>query len=42
MIDPFVLLAPLYLLGVIALLGFVGCKFKVGVAGTPDPIPGPC
>lgn len=29
MIDSFVLLAPIYLLGVIALLGFVGCGFSI-------------
>lgn len=32
MIDSFVLLAPIYLLGVIALLGFVGCGFKLGLS----------
>lgn len=31
MIDPFTLLAPLYLLGVIALLGFVGCAQILGI-----------
>ncbi len=35
MIDSFVLLAPIYLLGVIALLGFVGCGFEIGHL-TPD------
>ena len=38
MIDPFLLLAPIYLLGVIALLGFVGCFTKppfVGPAAKP-------
>lgn len=32
MIDTFVLVAPLYLLAVIALLGFVGCGFSVHVS----------
>ena len=41
MIDTFVLLAPVYLLGVMAILGFVGCKFKVGIAGDPEPLDGP-
>jgi hypothetical protein len=40
MIDTFVLLAPLYLLGIIALLGFVGCGFTSGSL-SGDPIPGP-
>lgn len=35
MIDPFVLLAPIFLLGVMALLGFVGCFTK-----PPPPTPG--
>src|SRR5215211_5740685 len=39
MIDTFVLLPPPYLLGVIALLGFVGCSFSVGIA--PEAIAGP-
>lgn len=39
MIDSFVLLAPVFLLGVIAILGFVGCSFKPG-SFTED-IPGP-
>ncbi len=33
MIDPFLLLAPLYLLGVMALLGFVGCFTKPPFVG---------
>ena len=42
MIDSFVLLAPIYLLGVIALLGFVGCNQFWGLEETepiskPDP-----
>lgn len=37
MIDPFVLLAPVFLLGVIALLGFVGCFTKP--PRPEDPIP---
>jgi hypothetical protein len=41
MIDSFVFLAPIFLLGVIVLLGFVGCSFTIGVAGETDPIPGP-
>jgi hypothetical protein len=47
MIDSFVLLAPLYLLGVIALAGFVGCAQVIGIddwRGQPDgeaPAPGP-
>ncbi len=32
MIDPYVLLAPILLLGIIAALGFVGCTFHHGVA----------
>ena len=32
MIDAFVLLAPVYLLGVIALLGFVGCGFSASLS----------
>lgn len=40
MIDTFVLLAPFYLLGVMALLAFVGCEFKHGVLPT-QPLPGP-
>jgi hypothetical protein len=44
MIDSFVLLAPIYLLGVIALLGFVGCQVFWDVdeyepGGDGDPIP---
>jgi hypothetical protein len=39
MIDAFVLLAPVFLLVVIALLGFIGCSYHPGVA--PDEIPGP-
>jgi len=31
MIDPYVLLAPIYFLGVIALLGFLGCAEIIGV-----------
>ena len=31
MIDPFVILAPILLLAVIALLGFVGCASLLGV-----------
>ena len=38
MIDSFVLLAPLYLLGVIALLGFVGCGFTSGTLSPEGPI----
>lgn len=41
MIDSFIFLAPIFLLGVIVLLGFVGCSFTIGVAGETDPIPGP-
>jgi hypothetical protein len=42
MIDSFVLLTPLFLLGVIALLGFVGCNWAFGLDETeleepPDP-----
>src|SRR6266545_7870026 len=42
MIDPFVLLAPIFLLAVIALLGFVGCNQIYGLDETvpkekPDP-----
>src|SRR5688572_8341139 len=42
MIDSFVLLAPLYLLGIIALLGFVGCNQVYDLEETqpiakPDP-----
>jgi hypothetical protein len=40
MIDSFVLFAPIFLLGVIALLGFVGCGFTSGTL-SGDPIPGP-
>jgi len=40
MIDSFVLLAPIFLLGVIALLGFVGCGFTAGTV-SGDPLPGP-
>jgi hypothetical protein len=38
MIDSFVLLAPVYLLGVIALLGFVGCGFTSGYLSPEGPI----
>ena len=38
MIDSFVLLAPIYLLGVIALLGFVGCGFTSGYISPDGPI----
>jgi hypothetical protein len=38
MVDTFVLLAPVFLLVVIALLGFIGCSFTPGVApGIPGP-----
>ncbi len=37
MIDSFVLVAPLFLLGVMALLGFVGCVFHPGVASPSTP-----
>jgi hypothetical protein len=48
-VDSFVFVAPLYLLGVIALLGFVGCAGIIGLEpwepdGTPDqptPMPAP-
>ena len=36
MIDPFVILTPFLLLGVIALLGFVGCQQLFGVVGGSD------
>ncbi len=47
MIDSFVLLAPIYLLGVIALVGFVGCAQVIGVddwrpqGGPPPEAPTP-
>jgi Chitobiase/beta-hexosaminidase C-terminal domain len=39
MIDPFVMLAPIFLLAVVGLLQFVGCSFQPGEAEsqTPDP-----
>jgi hypothetical protein len=37
MIDPFVLLAPVLLLGIVALLRFVGCSFQPGGLATPPP-----
>ncbi len=36
-IDWFVLLAPIFLLGVMALLGFVGCDLVFGLDRLPDP-----
>jgi hypothetical protein len=37
MIDPFLLLAPILLLGILALLGFVGCSFHHGAASPTVP-----
>jgi hypothetical protein len=39
MIDSFVLLAPILMLGVIALLGFVGCSYNPPRAADPEPEP---
>ncbi|HUQ18704.1 MAG TPA: hypothetical protein VM099_03745 [Gemmatimonadaceae bacterium] len=41
MIDSFVFLAPLLLLGVMALVGFVGCDIVFGLDEVRDPLPAP-
>lgn len=45
MIDSFILLAPILLLGVVALLGFIGCyhagQFKGDTSATISPVSGP-
>lgn len=41
MIDSFLFFTPFLVLGIIALLGFVGCDLVFGLQHVPDPIPTP-
>jgi hypothetical protein len=41
MIDSFLFFTPFLVLGIIALLGFVGCDLVFGLQHVPDPVPAP-